>query len=154
MTETGFIVEFLGFLDDAIRRTKRQADHAMVQFVVLRLALVATSASLPALTTLQSRGWSTVDAVLVAILAGLDTQFRWGEEWRHFRSTQLALERMRRDYQRRKSALNDGRSIGAIETEAQNFDKLFADVEDLLQTEADSFFKFRITDWKSHDRST
>ena len=51
----------------------------MVQFVVLRLALVATSASLPALTTLQSRGWSTADAVLVAILAGLDTQFRWGE---------------------------------------------------------------------------
>jgi hypothetical protein len=29
----------------------------------------------------------------------------------------------------------------------------YADVEDLLQTEADSFFKFRITDWKSHDRS-
>jgi Protein of unknown function (DUF4231) len=152
MSETGFIVEFLGFLDDAIRRTKRQADHAMVQFVVLRLALVAASASLPALTTLQSRGWSTADAVLVAILAGLDTQFRWGEEWRHFRSTQLALERMRRDYQRRKSALSDGRSMGGIATEAENFDKLFADVEDLLQTEADSFFKFRITDWKSHDR--
>lgn len=152
MSETGFIVEFLGFLDDAIRRTKRQADHAMVQFVVLRLALVAASASLPALTTLQSCGWSTADAVLVAILAGLDTQFRWGEEWRHFRSTQLALERMRRDYQRRKSALSDGRSMGGIATEAENFDKLFADVEDLLQTEADSFFKFRITDWKSHDR--
>jgi hypothetical protein len=95
--------------------------------------------------------------VLVAVLAGLDTQFRWGEEWRHFRSTQLALERMRRDYQRRKSAVNDGRTIGTIgtiATEAQNFDKLFADAEDLLQTEADSFFKFRITDWESHDRST
>jgi hypothetical protein len=60
---------------------------------------------------------------------------------------------MRRDYQRRKAALNDGRSIGAIATEAQNFDKLFADVKDLLQPGADSCFKFRITDWKSHDRS-
>jgi hypothetical protein len=154
MSETGFIAEFLGFLDQSIVRTKRTADRAMVQFVVLRLALVATSASLPALTTLQSRSWSTADAVLVAILAGLDTQFRWGEEWRHFRSTQLVLERMRRDYQRRKSAVNDGRAIGTIATEAQNFDKLFADVEDLLQTEADSFFKFRITDWKSRDRPT
>jgi hypothetical protein len=45
-------------------------------------------------------------------------------------------------------------NIGTIATEAQNFDKLFADAEDLLQTEADSFFKFRITDWESHDRST
>jgi hypothetical protein len=55
MSETGFIAEFLGFLDQSIVRTKRTADRAMVQFVVLRLALVATSASLPALTTLQSR---------------------------------------------------------------------------------------------------
>jgi hypothetical protein len=153
MSETGFEAEFLGFLDQAIRRTKRTADRAMVQFVTLRLALVASSASLPALTTLQNRTWSTADAVLVAILAGLDTQFRWGEEWRHFRSTQLALERMRRDYHRRKSALNDGRSIGAITTPTENFDKLFTDVEELLQTEADSFFKFRITDWKSAEHS-
>jgi len=152
MSETAFETEFLGFLDQAIRRIKKQADRAMVQFVVLRLALVASSASLPALTTLQNRGWSTAGAVVVAILAGLDTQFRWGEEWRHFRATQLALERMRRDYQRRRSALSNGRSIGAITTATENFDKLFADVEDLLQTESDSFFKFRVTDWQSRDR--
>jgi hypothetical protein len=152
MSEAAFEAEFLEFLDLAIGRTKRMADRAMVQFVVLRLGLIAASASLPALTTLTDRTWSTVDAVLVAVLAGLDTQFRWGEEWRHFRSTQLALERMRRDYGRRKSAVNSGRIVGDIATGIQNFDKLFTEVENLLQSEADSFFKFRITEWRSPER--
>jgi hypothetical protein len=56
---------------------------------------------------------------------------------------------MKRDYYHRKSALNGGRSIiGNITTEAENFDKLYSNVEELLQTEADSFFKFRITEWR------
>jgi hypothetical protein len=106
MSDTVFEGQFLGFLDDSIRRSKRAADRAMAQFIVLRLALVVASASLPALTTIPDRDWSTGAAILVAVLAGLDTQFRWGEEWRHYRSTQLALGRMRRDYERRKSALS------------------------------------------------
>lgn len=146
MSCSGFEAKFLGFLDDAIKRTKKSADRAMVQFVVLRLALVVASASLPALTTIGNRNWSTGVAVLVAALAGLDTQFRWSEEWRHFRSTQLTLERMRRDYEHRQSVLNSKRTVGKITTEAESFEMLFTDVEELLQTEADRFFKFRITE--------
>jgi hypothetical protein len=55
---------------------------------------------------------------------------------------------MRRDYEHRAAALKRGRTVGSITTKAENFDKLFADVEELLQTEADSFFKFRVTDWR------
>jgi hypothetical protein len=148
MTSITFNDDFFGFLDGAIHQQKRLADRAMVQFVVLRLSLVVASASLPALITIAGKEWSSAVAVLVAALTGLDTQFRWGEEWRHFRSTQLALERMRRGYERRKSAVSAGRTVGNITTEAENFDKLYADVEELLQTEADSFFKFRITEWR------
>lgn len=144
--------EFLAFLDATTRSTKRMADRAMVQFISLRLLLVLASALLPALTTLPDRIWSTAAAVLVAVLAGLDTQFQWGEEWRHFRSSQLALQRMRREYERRKSALDAGRSVGAVKTPAENFEKLATDVEELLQGEADRFFKFRITRWQSQER--
>ena len=142
MSDTTFEAKFIEFLGGAIHQQKRRADRAMVQFVVLRLALVVASASLPALTTIADRIWSTIAAVLVAVLAGLDTQFRWGEEWRHFRSTERALERMRRDYDHRTSAIEGGRSVGKITTEAENFEKLFADVEEVLQSEVDSFSKF------------
>ena len=91
MSSTAFEGKFIEFLDGAIQRSKRSTDRAMVQFVVLRLLLVVASASLPALITIAGQNWSSVVAVLVAALTGLDTQFRWGEEWRHFRSTQLSL---------------------------------------------------------------
>jgi hypothetical protein len=93
MSGIAFEDQFLGFLDGAIRQQKRMADRAMVQFIVLRLLMVAASASLPALTTIENRVWSTVAAVLVAVLTGLDTQFRWGEEWRHWaKSVEAAKE--------------------------------------------------------------
>src|SRR5260370_4926043 len=103
MSGITFEDEFFGFLDGAIHQQKRLADRAMVQFVVLRLSFVGASASLPALITIAGKEWSSGIAVLVAALTGLDTQFRWGEEWRHFPSTQLALERMKRDYDHRKA---------------------------------------------------
>ena len=148
MSSTAFEGKFIEFLDGAIQRSKRSADRAMVQFVVLRLMLVVASASLPALITIAGQNWSSVVAVLVAALTGLDTQFRGGEEWRHFRSTQLSLERMKRDYDRRQSALDEKRPIGKITTQAESFDKLYSDVEELLQSESDRFFKFRITEWR------
>jgi hypothetical protein len=154
MTDDSFEAKFTTtFLAEAIQRQKRMADRAMVQFVALRLTLVLASASLPALTTIPDRTLSTGAAVLVAVLTGLDTQFRWGEEWRHYRSTQLALERMRRDYERHKSALAAGRSVAGITTDADNFDRLYASVEELLQAGTDSFFKFRITQWRSQDNT-
>ena len=95
----------------------------MVLFTGFRITLVVVSASLPALTVIAPPGWSTGAAVLVAALAGLDTQFRWGEEWRHFRSNQLALERLEDTH--RQSVLSDGGRFGSITSAAQNFEKLF-----------------------------
>ncbi|MDR3493670.1 MAG: DUF4231 domain-containing protein [Ancalomicrobiaceae bacterium] len=143
-----FEIGFLEFLIGTTARTKHLADRAMIQFVALRLLMVFTSALLPALATRDDRLWVTGAAILVAVLTGLDTQFRWGEEWKHFRSTQMTLERLRREYEFRKLSIQCGRVIGNVKTDEDNFEKLYSDVEILLQSEADRFFKFRITEWR------
>jgi hypothetical protein len=47
---------------------------------------------------------------------------------------------MKRDYDRRQSALDEKRPIGKITTRVESFDKLYSDVEELLQSESDRFF--------------
>lgn len=145
--------DFVAFVRASAHSTKRKADRAMVLFVALRLVLVIASASLPALTVLASKLATTYVAVLIAVLTGLDTQFKWGEEWRHFRSSQLTLERLLREFDYRKTALAAGRTVGAVKSDADNFEKFSSDVETLLQSEADAFFRFRITEWKSAEAS-
>jgi hypothetical protein len=148
-----FETKYLSDLDDAIRRYKQQADRPMVYFIILRVALVVASASLPALTTFSDRTWSTGAAILVAALAGLDTQFRWGDEWQHFRSTQLASERLRRAYQRREAALGYLGEAERKKAHSENFNWLFTQFEALLQSEAERFFSFRITKWQSGEKT-
>jgi hypothetical protein len=149
-----FETTYLSDLDNAIRRYKRQADRPMVYFIVLRVALVVASASLPALTTFSDRSWSTLVAILVAALAGLDTQFRWGDEWQHFRSTQLASERLKRAYHRREAALENLSEADCKKAHSENFNLLFTEFEALLQSEAERFFSFRITKWQSGERTS
>ena len=114
---------------ELVARYRRMADRAMVQFVIVRLGLVIGSATLPALTTLENRSWAIVAAVVVAALAGLDTQFQWGQEWQHFRSTEIALER-------------DAAA-------ARNFDSFYQSTDRLLETETEKFWRFRITRWRT-----
>ena len=94
-------------------------------------------ATVSQLTTLQSRGWSTADAVLVAILAGLDTQFRWGDEWRTVPPTSIGTHE--RDYQRLSGERRP--NYWHHRDGSQNFDKLYSTWK-ICQTEADSFFRF------------
>ena len=149
MSDLQFREEYLQHVDEAIKSAKRTADRTMFQFVGLRLLMVLASASLPALVLLDHKIWPTIAAVLVAVLAGLDTQFQWGEEWRHFRSTQLALERCRRDYERRGYLAAAGGALGSPTSDLESFSRFFDEVESLLQSEADRFFKFRITAWQA-----
>lgn len=138
-------------LDEAIARSKRQADRPMVFFILVRLGLIGASAVLPALAANHST-WISAVAVLVTMLTGLDTHFHWGDEWRHFRRTQLALERLRRDYEFRRYALANGRKVGTVTNGVENLETLHNAVEDLLLSEADAFFKFRITEWNGNDK--
>lgn len=97
---------------------------------------------------LHDRIWAILAAVLVAVLTGLDTQFQWGEEWRHFRSTQVALETAQRDYEWREHTLAGGGTAGDIQTQADNFARFYDETKSIEQSETDRFFKFRITPWR------
>jgi len=148
-----FEARYLNDLVDEIQRDKGLANRPMIYFVIIRLGLVVASASLPALTAWQV-SWFPVVAILVAVLAGIDTQFRWGDEWQHFRSAQLAFDRLRREYERRKAI-----QVGCAEPErarryAADFDWLFNTVEALAQSEADRFWKFRIVEWRASGKTT
>lgn len=143
--EETFVQEHAGI----VARYRRMANRAMVQYIVVRLGLVIGSAALPALTTLDDRSWAIGASVLVAIFAGLDTQFQWGEEWRHFRSTQLTLERLYRRFLRQQDLIGASTdTTGTIDRNARNFDSFYNDTESLLDTESEKFWRFRITAWK------
>ena len=135
---------------ELVARYRRMADRAMVQFVIVRLGLVIGSATLPALTTLENRSWAIVAAVVVAALAGLDTQFQWGQEWQHFRSTEIALERLRREYLRQSEII--ARKAADAERDAaaaRNFDSFYQSTDRLLESETEKFWRFRITRWRA-----
>jgi hypothetical protein len=149
-----FEENFLTLLDSSIASTKRLADRAMCQFVGLRILMVVGGASIPFWTLMPERWPAALAGVFVAALTGFDTQFQWGQEWQHFRSVQLTLERKKRDYQYRQAALQNGHIFGAIKTADDNFAKLRDEVEELLATDTRSFFSFRITRWRESHKET
>jgi len=114
----------------------------MVLFVLLRLVLTVLSAALPALSAnALPQQYLTVAAVMIAVLAALDTQFKWGDEWRQFRSTQLSLERLLRMY------AND--AFYHELTPEKRFVKFVENAEAVMADDYKSFFKFRIKDFRS-----
>jgi hypothetical protein len=138
---------YLRFVSDSIGQYKRLADRPMVLFVALRLLLIGSSSILP---VMAAQKWDALPYVAAGVtaLTLLDTNFRWGEEWKHFRRTQLVLERLKRDYDLRRHALAHGQSIGTVKTSLDNLEVLQNTVESLMLTETDEFFRFRITEWK------
>jgi hypothetical protein len=148
MAEQSSDREYLQFVDERIKWYKRTADRTMVQFIAIRFGLVLVSAALPALTLLEHRTWAIGASVLIAALTGLDTQFQWGDEWRHFRSTQLALERARRHYDLAVADASRGPSRLRARTGQASFSSFYEEVERLLERDAEQFFKFRIRPWK------
>lgn len=130
--------EYLAFLQTSAVWYKQRADRAMVLFVVLRLVLTTLSAALPALASSEvMKPYLTFAAVTVSVLAALDTQFKWGDEWRQYRTTQLSLERLSRTF---KSG-----TFAANAPEPERLQKLVNDAETVMARDAESFFRFRIT---------
>jgi hypothetical protein len=133
-------------LAERIAWFKRRARRAQYFYNASRLCLVVLSAALPALISYNvsenGRLLSIIISVAIAVLAGLDAQFRPGEQWRHHRSTQLALMRLRRAYEHLEADTNE---------RAQAFEKFFGDVESLLAAEANQYWAFRIIEWQSRE---
>ena len=136
--------KFDAFVVVTIEWFKKRAQHAQFFYNGFRICLVVLSAALPALIASgefwHKRLFATVISVAIAILAGLNSQFRPGEQWRHHRSTQLTLLRLKRAY--------ENGDIGKYENA---FEKYFVDVEALLAAEANQYWAFRILEWKAQE---
>jgi hypothetical protein len=128
---------FLDFVDECINWFRQRATRAQWFYNGSRVALISLSACLPALIANDPLGKEVpiIVSVVIAVLAGLDAQFRPGEQWRHHRSTQLALLRLKRAYEWKKGT-----------SEAK--DQFFNEVERLLEAEANQYWMFRITEWQ------
>lgn len=101
MESTSFPEIFLEFVNENIAWFRLRATRSQWAYNGMRICLVVLSAALPALTANHLSVLSTVVAVVVAALAGLDAQFKPGEQWKHHRSMQIALMAMKRDYERK-----------------------------------------------------
>lgn len=141
---------FEDFVTEAIEWFRKRGKLANRWYNSSRIALIVLSASLPALISAVADKDSiipgplpTIVAVIVAILAGLDAQFKPGDQWRHHRSTQLALTRLQRAYSEPRA---EGRNL--------SFSKYFEEVEALLEAEANRYWQFRITELQSKAAAT
>jgi hypothetical protein len=116
----------------------------MILFIALRLVLTVLSAALPALAASNVAKLNlTIPAITIAVLTALDTQFKWGDEWRQYRTTQLSIERLARMY--RHGAFAQGAAQPA------RLQKLVEEAETLMARDAESFFRFRIKAWKDKE---
>jgi hypothetical protein len=163
MESNPFPATFLEFVDWTIEWFKLRATRAQFAYNCLRICLVVFSAALPALTANHRPVFSTVIAVVVAALAGLDAQFKPGEQWKHHRSMQLALQAMRRDYEKKSKGKVSAEKApppepppkAQIDPGAENtsgaekdpFEEFYTEVRALLEAEANQFWQFRITQW-------
>lgn len=144
MPGDNYLDDLVAFVGKTVKSCRTAANWAMCQFIIVRLGLVVVAALLPYLTTLDDKTFASVAAIIVAILTGFDTQFQWGEEWRQYRSTERALERLQREFELRQHSLKEG-PLGNIDTDLKNVQKFSGDVEELLREHNSAFFKFRIT---------
>jgi hypothetical protein len=133
--------DYLTFLDERGQWYRWHANKAMILFIALRLVLTVLSAALPALAASNVAKLNlTIPAITIAVLTALDTQFKWGDEWRQYRTTQLSIERLARMY--RHGAFAQGAAQPA------RLQKLVEEAETLMARDAESFFRFRIKAWK------
>lgn len=127
---------YLAFLDGQIKFFKGHADRAHIAHVVLRSAVVALGAVLPAITTYPIA--VAVIAVIVAVCGAIDSLFKYGQIWRHNRQSQLRLEALARKYRRAKAIHG-----ASAPTKTYSLDDLFRDAEESLAVEFNGFWGIR-----------
>ena len=145
--------EYDVFVEQASNWLKSRADRFHWYYNVSRISLVLLSVSIPAMTTglFGARGEGAVPfvALIIAFLGSLDGLFMPGENWRHFRSYQLALQRFRRVSDSRRTELSllpagEGRNRRTLAL----YREFVLDIEQLLEEEAKKFFEQRIQELK------
>ena len=145
--------EYDEFVAQASNWLKTRADRFHWYHNISRTSLVLLSVSIPAMTAgiFDTFGETAVPyvALAIAFLGALDGLYKPGENWRHFRSYQLALQRYRRvsgSRQTELSLVNAGieRERRALEL----YEEFVLNIEQLLEEESKKFFEHQIQQLK------
>jgi hypothetical protein len=132
----------------------KRADRYHWYYNSSRIALIVFSVSIPALSSglFGERGKVATPfvALVIALLASLDGLLKPGDNWRHFRSYQLALDRFERVSRSKRAALE-------LETDPEkNRQKQFdlyrqfvLEIEEVLEEESKRFFEHQIQQLKT-----
>jgi hypothetical protein len=141
------------FVEEVRRWLGARADRFHWYYNSSRIALVVLSVMIPALAAglFGDFGKASVPyvALLIAGVAAVDGLLKPGDNWRHFRSYELALLRFQRMSQSRRAALE-------LESDADKrrsrgfalYREFVNDIEALLESESRLFFERQIQQLK------
>jgi hypothetical protein len=138
--------DYLAFLNTTIKWFRDRWYVNRILYNGSRITLVVLSAALPVLISNRLMIVATPVSVLVAIIAGLEAQFKPGDQWKHQRSAEIALLALRRDYEHNVASTR----AGTLKDGHDPFDLLYREVESFLKAEPKGFWQSRLTDWPQH----
>jgi hypothetical protein len=134
------------FVEDTQVWLGKRADRYHIYYNISRVSLVLLSVSLPAVPMLVRAAWSgkvqSGFALVIALLAAFEGLMKPGDNWRHFRSYQLALQRAKR--------IRDAKCLSlAMEKDPDKFThkrmalhrEFVTEVEDTLEQESKIYFE-------------
>ena len=145
--------EYDKFVEEARRWLGTRADRFHWYYNSSRIAIVVLSVMIPTLSAGLFGGIGTSAtpyvALLIAILAAIDGLLKPGDNWRHFRSYELALRRFQRVSQSRRAALElesepDKRRQKALAL----YREFVNEIEGILESESRLFFERQIQQLK------
>jgi len=141
------------FVESTRKWLGKRADRYHWYYNCSRIALIVLSVSLPALSTglfgpLGPKAAPYI-ALVIAVLASLDGLLKPGDNWRHFRSYQLALDRFERVSLSKRAALD-------LETDPEKrrqkqfalYRQFVLEIEEVLEEESKLFFEHQIKQLK------
>lgn len=116
-----------------------------------RIGIVVFSLSLPAIVTIAQSYQSPLASlvvlvlpVLIAVLAALDSFFHWGELWMSRTATQLALQRIKREFWADWKSIQFESQEARSKVAYQKYRELVKQVEGLMEEEEQAFWGRRI----------
>jgi hypothetical protein len=133
---------YLDKMDGRIGWFGERADRAHVMYSASRIVLIVLGVIIPVLSSAGDR-FKFVDAgvavtilsMISALIIGLETQFKPGEKWQHFRSAEMALEGIKTEFEYRW-ALNPDE-----EGKLKCLTVLFEQAEGLMKAESGTFWQ-------------
>lgn len=151
---TAHFARYDAFVESTRKWLGKRADRYHWYYNGSRIALIVLSVSIPALSSgvfgPPGKDSTPIVALAIALLASLDGLLKPGDNWRHFRSYQLALDRFERVSQSKRAALE-------LETDPEKSrQKQFAlyrqfvlEIEEVLEEESKRFFEHQIQQLKA-----